>query len=728
MALPSRFAWQLSPFDEILSPGSTFYYVIDSSKTLGDYCSIEILVFAIAIVAFSHQIAISTIWHSKRRLLQSESHLLESENITTGTYKKQRKRESLTTSYRLLYHELQNAEDHPEAIAIAWRRLIQLFDVTLSKSLQSSGPTILSLPKYNITALTGFLANNEATISAEWTAYLARRTAGGPRELLHTRSYAEHFLRLSAPVKFVDGAWLSRVHHANTAPKFRHISRIAWQILSEELGDGGLAKNHVQVYADLLNSLNIDIGSGDSSQFIDTAVNPGNDPRVWAAAIAQLALGMFPDELFPEILGFNLAYEAVGLDTLICVHELKELKLDATYFNLHVTIDNADSGHTAMSLHAVAELMRTCQSPTEEDAMWRRVQAGYVLAQGLPVHPRPMTPTETAILDIFSAKCGPAKSAHQGCKALIGGRNGMKLGEWMDPETWEKRKYDFLETLASSSWVHPGQPAQSKLVKEVMWKGRMFGAFTASEVSVLEKWIAEIEDADGYEREIEAANGAYSRFVKQNIILRPRKAGMHCTTVNDGVGSMKMIKSGIPSELPERLSVKTAKPWQILFASAMPLQHCLASPAKCATLRGMLILRILRALNGLANIGDMVAGMDEVVRPSAMGVIDLALQVNPKGDAMVLGGEWDWLGAASLVPEKKFWFLVGVQYAFVLLVEDMRTSNILDENVGERVKEIFGKVKQELDTLDFLQREESCQGFWTTLHAVRCEDNFKVRT
>jgi hypothetical protein len=39
------------------------------------------------------------------------------------------------------------------------------------------------------------------------------------------------------------------------------------------------------------------------------------------------------------------------------IKELKELKLNDYYFLLHISIDNADSGHTAMAMHAVVKYM-----------------------------------------------------------------------------------------------------------------------------------------------------------------------------------------------------------------------------------------------------------------------------------------------------------------------------------------------------------------------------------
>lgn len=46
-------------------------------------------------------------------------------------------------------------------------------------------------------------------------------------------------------------------------PLGRRSQKIAWQILSEEVGNGDLAENHVWVYQQLMASINTDIGTGD---------------------------------------------------------------------------------------------------------------------------------------------------------------------------------------------------------------------------------------------------------------------------------------------------------------------------------------------------------------------------------------------------------------------------------------------------------------------------------
>ena len=59
----------------------------------------------------------------------------------------------------------------------------------------------------------------------------------GNDDMCQLLEYAKYWARLAAPVKYVDGSWLGGVHRVeSTKPSHRAASRIAWQILSEELG------------------------------------------------------------------------------------------------------------------------------------------------------------------------------------------------------------------------------------------------------------------------------------------------------------------------------------------------------------------------------------------------------------------------------------------------------------------------------------------------------------
>jgi hypothetical protein len=217
-----------------------------------------------------------------------------------------------------LYHALQNAQDFPEALPVGRKRLLELLDHTINLTLLTpdKSSTILSIPSFSSESLKDFLQSAEDATSAKFDAYLHRRKHGGGREMFPDREYAEYWVRQSAPVKYVDGAWLGGVHRVDTLPKDRRWSKTAWQILSEELGDGDLEKNHIAVYEKLLNSI-CDIGRGDERRFIDPAVNPNNDARVWTAAVAQLFVSLYADEFLPEILGFNMAYESLPYHLLL---------------------------------------------------------------------------------------------------------------------------------------------------------------------------------------------------------------------------------------------------------------------------------------------------------------------------------------------------------------------------------------------------------------------------
>lgn len=97
----------------------------------------------------------------------------------------------------------------------------------------------------------------------------------------------------------------------------------------EELGNGDASKNHVTLYRDLLSRYGLDP--------ID-----GLADKLYQQGLVQLALGWNAQDFFPEIVGFNLAYEGLPLHLLITAYELNELGIDPYYISLHVTVDNAE--------------------------------------------------------------------------------------------------------------------------------------------------------------------------------------------------------------------------------------------------------------------------------------------------------------------------------------------------------------------------------------------------
>ena len=305
--------------------------------------------------------------------------LAKEKNTSTLTYTHSISTELLPVSeamhlHKRLYYQIHNLEDHPSILPQARDLLISLFAEVLEKTQEDSSGTILAIKQYDTETLSQFLRKKDHKITVQWEQYLERRKAGKPREMFMDRSHAIWWLKQSAPAKYVDGAWLGHIHKVSTPFALRSVTKTAWQILSEELGDGDLAKNHVHIYRQLMSELGYELDEGYSRTFVDD--EQLDTPQVWKAAVAQLLISLFPHEFLPEILGFNMHFEMLTWDTLRAIKELKELGLNNYYFLLHVSIDNADSGHTAMAMQSVVEYMKhieATEGTSMASQMWRRI-------------------------------------------------------------------------------------------------------------------------------------------------------------------------------------------------------------------------------------------------------------------------------------------------------------------------------------------------------------------
>ncbi|KAL7423406.1 hypothetical protein Q5752_002710 [Cryptotrichosporon argae] len=520
-----------------------------------------------------------------------------------------------------LYHKLQNLEDHPDALALAQTRLVELLDHTLHAARASPASGILSISDYSPTALKAYFDAAHATNTEKYEAYLARRRAGGARELFTSRAHAAHWLAQAAPVKYVDGGWLGTVLTPSCA--HRQAARLAWQVISEESGDGDLDKNHVYVYHRLIESLAAsgELGSaprGDDAALVDAPAAA----RCYTAAVAQQCVGLLAADYLPEALGFNMAYETLPYHLLVTVRELKELGIDNYYFALHVTIDNPDSGHAALSRVAVERYLLDVQETQGEAAAvraWRKVQAGVVLADGLPTTPcapvDPTTPssdTETAVADLMARKSAAAAKMHCPSRATIG---GLTIEQWLDPAAMTaQRALDFTRALAQARpWVYAGQASRSRLVRELEWGGRMFGAFSRDETRLVKEWVESL----GQRNRIVAAPGEYAAFVGEDSdAKRQVPPGRFAALAAD------LLRPAAPAA-PADLTLDTAAPPSsprsraAVYTTLLSLlDHFPLAPAKFATPLGARVLRVLRAQLGfpaLHETADICAGMDGAI-------------------------------------------------------------------------------------------------------------------
>ncbi|KAF5566451.1 ABC transporter with duplicated ATPase domain-containing protein [Fusarium phyllophilum] len=590
---------------------------------------------------------------NQRIPFKSPSHHNKTNASTASSQKQSSVRTTDSDSLKLymeLYHKVQNIESFPNILPVAHSTLISFLSeaVDISAAADTSS-SILSISHYDSASLSNFLADQHNATLDVFKKYAQRRDAGQPRELFRDQSSAIKWLAQAAPLKYVDGAWLGGIHKASTPFHLRRVTRLAWQILSEELGDGDLSKHHVHLYRELLESLDIHLPDANSADFISTdARDKGmDDPRVWKSAVAQLLISLFPHNFLPEILGFNLHFELLTNETLMAARELPELGINGYYFTLHISIDNTDSGHSAMALEAVSKYMNLVQERNEPiQDIWRRVQAGYLLSQTLSRDTTiasadsiySLNSTESRVFEMIRLKAISSNKIHAACRARIG---GMSLADWLEPplKAWDEQTWrrGFLNALANASpWVRPGESNRSLLIRELGWKGRMFGAFTQSETEHLCAWI------DGLSQKKPSLwTYADLRTEEKNIgselvAEQPRAIAYQPDTKNFAYNieisgstndQLSLTQPFIP--LPPLQDAKDLEVTSLLplwFAHTALLENTITTPYRTATKLQSNILHILRINHGFSAVENSIAGMDEDRRSThSPDLIDIGL-------------------------------------------------------------------------------------------------------
>ncbi|WHS63082.1 iron-containing redox enzyme family protein [Pseudomonas sp. G2-4] len=316
-------------------------------------------------------------------------------------------------------------------------------------------------------ALQTWVEQHSAGVAQQYAEYLDRRKSGGAREFFSSKAHALYFLQAVAPTKLVDGAWLYGVL------QHWHDHRFEGLLCTylEELGDGNPSQNHVVIYRKLLAEHGLlDAPDIDDERYLQGAV--------------QLALGYAGDEYLPEVIGYNLGYEQLPLHLLISAYELSELDIDPYYFTLHVTIDNASTGHAHKAVQSLLQLM-----PMEADreSFWRRVTLGYRL-NDLGQGSRAIIESfdlYREVLAMLERKRPFGQHMHSDyCKF-----EGKTVNQWLSaPGQLE----GFLAAMQNKGWIKRHEdPQNSRFWTLIEGAGAaMFGVFSPYEKQLLHDWIA----------------------------------------------------------------------------------------------------------------------------------------------------------------------------------------------------------------------------------------------
>lgn len=337
--------------------------------------------------------------------------------------------------------------------------------IAVARALPSDLPSSLE-------QLQGWIEERTDIVGQQYRDYLAARKNGAPRRYFSCRAHALYFIKGVAPTKLVDGAWLYGLTRQWDDVAFHPLIKT----YLEELGDGLPDKNHVTLYRKLL-----------ATHGCESWEDLGDDHFLQGAL--QLALGHHAEHFLPEVVGYNLGYEQLPLHLLITSYELNELGIDPYYFTLHVTVDNAASGHARKAVQALHDLMPRVG---DRDAFWQRVVDGYRLNE-LGASTTSVIgefDLQSELVGILAAKSSVGKNMHSDyCRVA-----GRSVNDWLAEPAQIPA---FLAALEGAGWIKRGEDvAHSRFWRLVEGeRAEMFGVFNAYELQVLRDWIT--ASADG---------------------------------------------------------------------------------------------------------------------------------------------------------------------------------------------------------------------------------------
>ena len=414
------------------------------------------------------------------------------------------------------------------------------------------------------TALTQWIEHEAMAVAESYASYLAGRKAGQPRRYFTCRSHALSFLQRVAPTKLVDGAWLYGVLQHWRDHRFYSLIRT----YLEELGDGAPEQNHVALYQRLL-----------TEHGCETLHELSDEHYIQGAL--QLALGHQAEKFMPELIGYNLGYEQLPLHLPITAFELNELKIDPYYFTLHVTIDNASSGHAHKAVQSVLDTLPVVGG---SEAFLERVASGYRLNQlGL---------STTDVIDSFDLerelvamlerKSAFGRHLHSDFCRIA----GRTVNEWLaGPE----QVHTFLEVLVGRGWIKRHQdPAHSRFWRMVEGPGaRMFGVFSPFEKQLLHDWIAGdgLKDAVGVSASRASSPG--SKIFRRHRTVTTRQQMLNVERPQTMTGDIDRDMDALTQEL--RLLSNAARMQRLIR---------LMAPSTHATAPGLLATRLFSAALG----------------------------------------------------------------------------------------------------------------------------------
>ncbi|MGK5447670.1 iron-containing redox enzyme family protein [Streptomyces radiopugnans] len=181
----------------------------------------------------------------------------------------------------------------------------------------------------------------------------------------------------TAPLTLIDGSWLQGFTDYEQASS--GIGHSLFETYWDELGNGEPRLNHPLIYREVLREMDVELPPTASPEF---ARWPGFRDESFELPVYWLCVGRFPRTFLPEVLGLNLAMELSGVGGTYrrARLALKEYGFSTRFVDIHNTIDNVATGHSAWAADAVDTLLAAlpeAPGPGNRADVWERVRVGY---------------------------------------------------------------------------------------------------------------------------------------------------------------------------------------------------------------------------------------------------------------------------------------------------------------------------------------------------------------
>jgi len=298
---------------------------------------------------------------------------------------------------------------------------------------------------------------------------------------LRTREDVIEWIRQMAPFNQTDGAWLRNIAPVGPIDEVRSLLLAIWL---DEMGGGDPRLNHPSIYTTLLHSVDLYLPDLRTRAY---AEDPAMLDSAYTVPLFQLVVSEFSHVYFPELLGMTqyLEWSSVELRNMVLLAE--HFGLDPHFYEMHVAIDNAATGHGDMARRAVELFLEQTRAELGEEAMqaqWERVWTGYVafattgtLAEDMRrLRLSPPSAADRVVTMIRDR--APRARVNHGRKRL----GGTLLNDlFADPAA-------LMSALVANGMIVPGDPGRSPFFGLLGPDGPMYRIFSNADVATWREW------------------------------------------------------------------------------------------------------------------------------------------------------------------------------------------------------------------------------------------------